>query len=63
MLVMSAITKARANTVERKFPPRLQVDPVFCGGNSWRFICLSYLNHIISLESLQISAVGPGPVR
>ena len=27
--------------------------------NSWRFICLSYLNHILSLESLQISAVRP----
>ena len=36
MLAMSAITKARADTVERKFPPRSQVDPVFCGGNSWR---------------------------
>ena len=27
--------------------------------NSSRFICLSYLNHILSLEALQISAVRP----
>ena len=54
MLVLSVIMK---------FPPLLHVDPVFCGRNSWRFIYLSYLNYILSLESLQISAVGPGPVR
>ena len=47
----------------RKFPPQLCVDPVSCGSNSWLFTCLSYLNHILSLESLQIFALRPGPVR
>ena len=49
--------------MERKFPPRLRVDPLLGGRNTWRFISLSYRNHILSLESLQISAVRPGPGR
>ena len=42
-------------------PPRLRVsDSSLCGRNSWRFIYLSYLNHILSLESLHISIVQSG---
>jgi len=43
--------------MERKFPPRLRFDPLLCGRNSWRFISLSYRNHVSSLESLQISVL------